>query len=48
VQGIVRDHRGAIRLEGAPTQGTIVTVLFPALGPKSESDEHSPSERRAG
>lgn len=33
VRGIVRAHRGAIRVVSAPGQGTTVTVLFPTASP---------------
>ena len=33
VLGIVRSHRGAIKLSTAPGRGTTFTILFPAAGP---------------
>jgi len=37
VLGIVRGHRGAIKIESQPGRGTTVTVLFPAVAEKPPS-----------
>jgi CheY-like chemotaxis protein len=38
VQGIVRDHGGAINLVSAPGQGTMFEVVLPCAGVKPQSD----------
>ncbi|GIW14964.1 MAG: hypothetical protein KatS3mg063_0817 [Tepidiforma sp.] len=38
VLGIVRSHRGAIKLSTAPGRGTTFTILFPAAGPLAPPD----------
>jgi two-component system cell cycle sensor histidine kinase/response regulator CckA len=38
VLGIVRSHRGAIKLSTAPGRGTTFTILFPAAGPPAPPD----------
>jgi signal transduction histidine kinase len=44
VLGIVRGHRGAIRLQSEPGQGTTIRVLFPAADPADRQQrEPSPS-----
>jgi CheY-like chemotaxis protein len=39
VQGIIRGHKGAIRVESEPGVGTTFRVLFPALDQKVEASE---------
>jgi len=39
VHGIVKNHRGSIRVESRPGKGTAFHVLFPTLEDESESDE---------
>lgn len=41
VLGIVRGHRGAIKIHSAPGQGTTVRVLFPAAPPHATEQDES-------
>jgi signal transduction histidine kinase/ActR/RegA family two-component response regulator len=45
VLGIVRGHRGMIRVESAPTEGTTFTVLLPA-SPAGRQAEHAESAQK--
>ncbi len=46
VLGIVRAHKGLIKLESKPGKGTVVRALFPACGPpeKSQREMEPPTE----
>jgi signal transduction histidine kinase len=51
VAGIVRGHRGAIRISSAPGRGTTFTVLLPAAAAPASAvgaATHAPSSRGAG
>ena len=43
--GIVRSHRGAIRVESQPGNGTTIQVLLPLVSPASPSEEATPPVR---
>ena len=45
VQGIVRGHKGAIRVYSAPGAGTTIRVLLPVAG--EAADREAPAQRRA-
>jgi PAS domain S-box-containing protein len=44
VLGIVRGHRGAIRVSSEPDRGTTIRVLFPAAERPSLPDDETPSD----
>jgi PAS domain S-box-containing protein len=46
--GIVRGHKGAIRVSSTPGQGTTFEVLFPAGAPFPVQDVHEPEEEASG
>ncbi|MEN9938849.1 MAG: hypothetical protein RLZZ387_5428 [Chloroflexota bacterium] len=48
VHGIVRAHRGALHVRTAPSQGTTVTVLLPALEGARGAAETHPQARETG
>ncbi|HEY8258892.1 MAG TPA: PAS domain-containing protein [Gemmatimonadales bacterium] len=47
VQGIVRSHRGAIRIRSAPGEGTTFRVYFPADATGESSRKQQPATTRA-
>ncbi len=48
VLGIVRAHRGALRIESEPGRGTTFRVLFPCAGEPSDLREEAPPETALG
>ncbi|HVN79869.1 MAG TPA: response regulator [Terriglobia bacterium] len=47
VQGIVRTHKGALRLYSEPSKGTTLRVLFPALSTNEEETTETTTEASA-
>ena len=47
LRGIVRGHRGGIRISSREGEGTVFTLIFPARGRSVEPGAHSPSEDHA-
>jgi CheY-like chemotaxis protein len=45
VSGIIRGHRGAIRVDSTPGKGSMFTVLFPTLRSGARAEHAKPSER---
>ena len=45
VSGIIRGHRGAIRVDSTPGKGSMFTVLFPALRSDARAEHQKTSDR---